>query len=86
MLKDIETIKLDILTKKRNKEFYKYALLVVETYDEFYIIQERTKISENIKKLKACLHPKDYFGIKSMLKSEIRLLNKKIRMFKYLIK
>ena len=86
MLKDIETIKLDIINKKRNKEFYKYALLVIQEYDEFYIIQERTKISENIKKLRACIHKTDYFGMNATIKAEIRLLNKKIRMFKYLIK
>lgn len=85
MLKDIETIKLDIVHKKRNKDFYRYALLVVQEYSENYIIQERTKISDNIKKLKSCLHKKDYYGMNSTIKSEVRLLNKKVKMFKYLI-
>ena len=85
MLKSKEQIQSDIISFEEN-DFYKYALLVVEQYDENYLIKERQKILDKISSLSQGLNDTDFYGMNASIRKSIRELRKGLKIFKYLLK
>lgn len=73
------------LSKREQREFYKNALMIVETFDESYIISEQKRIHEEIENLMLKKSPDDIMKNNDRIEAEIKRLKSKLKMFNYLI-
>lgn len=73
------------LSKREEREFYKNALMIVQTFDEKYITSEQSRIHSEIEQLMLKKSPNDMMKNNDRLDAEIKRLKSKLKMFNYLI-
>ncbi len=85
-IRRIDSIKEDLsLSKREERDFYKNALMIVETFDESYITSEQKRIHEEIESLMLKKSPDDMMKNNDRIDAEIKRLKSKLKMFNYLI-
>lgn len=85
-LRTAHAIKEDLnLSKREERDFYKNALMIVQTFDEKYITGEQSRIQSEIEQLMLKKSPEDIMKNNERLDAEIKRLKSKLKMFNYLI-
>lgn len=73
------------LSKREQRDFFKNALMIVETFDDKYIESEQKRILSEIEELMLKKSPDDIMKNNERIDSEIKRLKSKLKMFNYLI-
>lgn len=73
------------LSKREEREFYKNALMIAQTFDENYITSEQSRIHSEIEHLMLKKSPNDIMKNNDRIDAEIKRLKSKLKMFNYLI-
>lgn len=85
-IRRIDSIKEDLsLSKREERDFYKNALMIVETFDEEYITSEQSRIMKEIEELMLKKSPDNIMKNNERIDAEIKRLKSKLKMFNYLI-
>jgi len=70
---------------KKDKSFMKTAMLILDNYDEAYLVKERDRLNEEINILSGKIVENDFNGTNALVKAKIAKCKKQLEMFDYLI-